>query len=555
MMTATDITIPIQRHYEVYEEKKPAFMPFRFFFTLRQLVALAVGGAWAELRLRRERRQPRKWRYGVLKFALFFFYPLMNRKLIREPFGVQFRKRLEGMGASYIKLGQILSLREDLLPQSVTDELKKLLDNLPAMPFDRFKDLVEENLEMPWNRVFAKIQEVPLGSASVAQVHAAILNNGDEVVIKLLKPGTRAFIETDSKIIMAIGSLLEFFIPRIQPKAMLTEFCDYTIREVDFRLEANNALEFQKNFAKYDTVKFPKVYKEHSNSDMLVMEYIKGMKPDEKAAIVLTEEQKSKVVDIGAFAIIKMMYNDGFFHADLHPGNLLIINEEKCAFIDLGMVGRFSEATRKNMLYYYNALVLGNAEAAARYLSLVAKPGRKADVVGFRKQFVHVANGWLRNPNFSEFSIGKLIMKSTKLGAKYGMYFPIEMVLMVKAMITFEGVGNVIKPDMNIAEVSKKHIRRHLIREVKPRELLKTSLQNAPEFIDTLTRGPGLFVELFNRMEQELTEKKPSRMEGMKGIVLGGFCLLGACVLFGLGVQPFYYVVMLLAAFLLILKS
>jgi ubiquinone biosynthesis protein len=207
------------------------------------------------------------------------------------------------------------------------------------------------------------------------------------------------------------------------------------------------------------------------------------------------------------------------------------------------------------MLYYYNALVLGNAEAAARYLSLVAKPGRKADVVGFRTQFIHVANGWLRNPNFNEFSLGRLIFESTKLGARYGMYFPIELVLMVKAMITFEGVGNVIKPDLNIAEISKKHIRRHLISEVRPSELLKASLQNAPEFIDTLTRGPGLFVELFNRLEQELTEKKPGKMEGMKGVVLGGFCLLGACVLFGLGADPFYYIVLLGAAFLLIYKS
>ena len=278
---------------------------------------------------------------------------------------------------------------------------------MPALPYERFLELVEENLDAKWNTVFAKIQEIPLGSASVAQAHVAILNNGDEVVIKLLKPGTREIIKTDSKILKGIASVMQYVRPRYQPKAMITEFCDYTNREVDFRLEANNAVEFAKNFSQYDNIRFPKVYKQHSNGDMLIMEYIKGIKPDEKAAAILTEEQKNKVVDLGAFAIIKMLYNDGFFHADLHPGNLLIINEDECAFIDLGMVGRFSEATRKNMLYYYNALVLGNPEAAARYLSLVAKPGRHADVKGIQECFCPLGPQLVTTSEFQRIQPGK----------------------------------------------------------------------------------------------------------------------------------------------------
>jgi ubiquinone biosynthesis protein len=553
-MTVSEVNLQV-RKYEVYREKKPGLLVFRLLFTLRHLCALALGGAWAELRWRRETRQPRKWRYGLLRFFLLFFWPFLDHKMISESFGVQFRKRLERMGATYIKLGQILSLREDILPKSVTDELKRLLDSLPAMPYARFHELVEENLGAKSTTVFARIQEMPLGSASLAQAHVAILNNGDEVVIKMLKPGTREFITTDSKILRGIAGILEIFRPNIQPRAMISEFCDYTNREVDFRLEANNAIEFARNFADHDNVKFPEVYKQYSNADMLVMEFIKGMKPDEKAAAMFTEEQKAKIVDIGAFAIIKMLYNDGFFHADLHPANLLIINENQCAFIDLGMVGRFSEATRKNMLYYYNALVLGNPEAAARYLSLVAKPGRRANVRGFRDEFIHVANSWLKQPNFHEFSLARLIYESVQLGAKYQMYFPIEMVLMVKAMVTFEGVGNVIKPDLDVAEISRKHIRRFLIREVKPRDLIKASLQNAPEFLDTITRGPGLFVEIFNRVEQELNTKRPSKMEGMKGVILGGFFLLSASVVYGMGGEAFVYAPLFAIALLLIWRS
>lgn len=553
-MTVSEVHLQVQR-YEVYKERTPGPGFFRFLFTLRHLIGLILGGLWAELRHRRETNQRRRWRWGAVRVVLLICWPLMDHKMIREPFGVQFRKRLENMGPTYIKLGQILSLREDLLPKSVTDELKKLLDNLPAMPFPRFLELVEENLDSKWQRAFARIQEIPLGSASLAQAHVAILNNGDEVVIKMLKPGTRKFIVKDSSILRRLAAIMELFMPGIQPKAMITEFCDYTEREVDFRLEANNAEEFARNFKEVDSVIFPKVYKQYSNADMLVMEYLKGMKPDEKAAAVLTEEEKERIVDIGAFAIIKMLYNDGFFHADLHPANLIIINDHQCAFIDLGMVGRFSEATRKNMLYYYNALVLGNPEAAARYLSLVAKPGSRANVRGFRDEFVHVANSWLKQPNFSQFSLARLIFESVQLGAKYNMYFPIEMVLMVKAMVTFEGVGNVIKPDLDVAEISRRHIRRLLIREVKPRELIKASLQNAPEFLDTLTRGPGLFVELFNRVEQELNTKRPAKLEGIRGVVLGGFFLLSASVVYGMDGEPWIYIPLFAIALLIIWKS
>lgn len=532
-----------ERVYEQYIEKKPSTLISRFFITSSHLTALAVGGGFAFLRHRKETNEKPKIKYTFLKILLWICYPFLNKSLVKQPFSVQLRRRLEMLGATYIKLGQIMSLREDILPKDITDELKKLLDTLPALKYERYIQLVEEQLQQPISQVFIEIQKNPLGSASIAQAHRATLRSGEEVVIKLLKPGTRELIQTDSKIIMATGAFMEYFVPELQPKNMFTEFCEYTNKEVDFRLEADNAETFAINFLKTPDVVFPKIYRQYSTSDILTMEFFKGMKPDENCARVLSPEDREKVVDLGSMAIIQMLYSDGFFHADLHPGNLIILQGEdgpKCGFIDLGMVGRFEESTRKSMLYYYNALVMGDPKSAARYLSMVARPGKGGDPEGFRKEFTDVGMRWVRNPNFKDFSLALLIFESVVLGAKYRMYFPLELVLMVKAIVTFEGVGNVIVPGLDIAKVSKKHIRKLVLSEVNPIELIKTTFQNAPEVIDVITRMPLLLVEMFKRTEHELFDKKQEKtspMASMKYMVFGGMCVIGACILVASG-QP-----------------
>lgn len=553
-MTATETAIQPRRK-ATFKPIRPGNLVFRILTTWRHLIAMTVGCTWVWLNERRERKLPRKWRYGLLRMTLFPFYLFLDQRIVGQSMGAQIRIRLERLGATYVKLGQIMSLRSDILPGHITDELKKLLDDLPAMSYEDFVREVERHLEQRWSSVFARIAEFPEGSASIAQAHAATLNNGDDVIIKLLKPGTRELILMDSRILRGISGILEFLVPVLQPKAMIGEFCGYTEKETDFQLEALNAIEFANNFTGVPEIVFPKIYRDLSNSNVLVMEFIDGLKPDAQTATILSEEQKNGVVDNGALAIIKMMFEDGFFHADLHPGNLRILSDNRCAFIDLGMAGRFTEATRKNMLYYYNALVLGRPEAAARYLSFVARPGRRGDIQGFRTEFARVATGWIKEPNFNQYSMAKLILESTRLGAKYQLYFPIELILMVKALVTFEGVGHVIQPNLNVAQISRKHMRRMLIREVKPTDFLKSTLQNAPELMDTLSRGPVLLVELFNRMEQEMNHPLSKGAPGIASAILSGFALVGACVVYGMGGQPIAYLLLLLLALVLFLRS
>jgi ubiquinone biosynthesis protein len=356
-----------------------------------------------------------------------------------------------------------------------------------------------------------------------------------------------------------MGGILQLFLPHIQPKSMFSEFCEYTNREVDFMLEADNAELFAANFAKYPDVVFPKIYREYTTHDMVVMDFIRGIKPDQRAHDLYSEADREKIADIGAYAIIQMLYQDGFFHADLHPGNLLIMDGPdgpRTGFIDLGMVGRFEENTRKLMLYYFNSLVTGDPQGAARYITLLAKPVKGTDVEGFRREFVPVAAKWLKAPNFKEFSLARLIMESVILGAKYRLYYPLELVLMVKAIITFEGVGNVIVPGFDIQKVSKKHIRKMVLHEVNPVELLKTQLQTAPEFMDIIMRSPLIISEAIKKYETSLSQKKDkSSAEKITTMIFAGCCIVAGSILAAAGLEWYTFTPLFIIGGISALKS
>lgn len=547
------------RVFEQYIERKPSSLFVRVFITMRHLSGLVLGGGYAYLRHRRATKAKFSLTKDVfLRIFLWLHWPFLKKKLIKQPFSVQLRRRLEMLGATYIKLGQIMSLREDMLPKDITDELKKLLDTLPAISYDRFSELVEIQIGQPLHKVFTEVKQNPLGSASIAQTHRATLRTGEEVVLKLIKPGTRELIQTDSRIIKVMGGFLELFIPHLQPKNMFSEFCDYTNREVDFKLEADNAEEFTANFIKNSAIHFPRIFRDYTTSDLICMEFFRGIKPDQRAYERYSEEDRAKIVDYGAYAIIQMLYHDGFFHADLHPGNLLIIDGAsgpEVAFIDLGMVGRFEEGTRKTMLYYFNSLVTGDPQGAARYLTLLAKKGKDSDVEGFRRAFLAIGNKWLKAPNFKDFSLAKLILESVGLGAKYRMYYPLELVLMVKAIITYEGVGNVIMPGFDIQKVTKKHIRKMILGEVNPVELLKTQLQNAPEIMDIITRSPMVLSEAFKQFETRLVEKRRPLTGGIQNTILGGCCIIGGSILAAAGLEWFVFTPLFVFGLILAIKS
>lgn len=512
--------------FEILVEKPPAGLIRRYFTTQRHMIGLALGGLVAHVRSRRRKTGKKKRRLLFLRFLAFFARLFLNRALADKPFPVQLRRRLEILGPTYIKLGQVLSLREDILPVSITQELKNLLDRLPIVPFQRYQELLEEGLERPVGAMFAWISEVPVGSASIAQTHKATTIEGDRVILKLVKPGIKKTLQRDSVLISMFGSLLQLLIPQYQPKRVLQEFADYTLREVDLRLEADNAETFTANFKDLADVQFPKIYRDYSAETVLCMEFFDGPKPDSAATQDLSESERDHLIDMGSAAVIRMLYRDGFFHADLHPGNLIILNRNQCGFIDLGMVGRFEEGLRRTLLYYYYCLVTGDAENAARYLASVAQPAKGGDPDAFRRAVEDISRRWHRTANFAEFSLAQLIMKSVSLGGKYRIYFPMEMVLMVKALVTFEGVGQLLKPGFDVAAISKKHITTLFMGQFNPLALLKESLRGAPEVVDALVKAPLLVTQGLRFLEDATKRPPENPLSGIRGTLFAGFSLM-----------------------------
>lgn len=523
--------------FEPYQERRPPGLIIRFFEISSQLLGLALGGGLDFVRQKKELGEHRTLGLLLLRFFLALTWPFLDKSIVNLPFSTQFRLRLQKLGPTYIKLGQILSLREDLLPKVITDELKNLLDKLPAVSYERFKELIVESIDLPLNTMYRWIDPIPLGSASLAQTHRARLISNEKVVIKVLKPGVRTIIERDTRLLRFFGRFLQLFLAPYQPARIIDEFSNYTLREVDLRFEADNAETFAAYFKDEPEVRFPRIYRKYCSRDVLCMEYFHGIKPDEHALKKLTAEQRRQAIDLGVGAIVRMIYRDGFFHADLHPANLMIFKkpgskEVSVGFIDLGMVGRFNRDMRKRMFYYFYSLVTGDPESAARYLTSLALPGKGTDIEGFRRAAADMYTRWLMTPNFKEFSLAQVILQSVLMAGHYQIQYPGEIVLMVKALVTIEGVGHIFDPEIDIPSAARKHVRAILLQEFNPLNLIRDSALVLPEMVDVLRKSPLILTEGMKVLESNLKKPPSGPLNGIRGTLLAGFCLLaGALIL------------------------
>ena len=541
--------------FELYVEPKTPTLLRRFVATHRHFLGLLFGGLCVWVRDTPPARR-RGFKFFLARLLAALGRPFLDTRLRDLRFPVQLRRRLEILGPTYIKLGQILSLREDILPRSVTDELKHLLDRLPAVPYERFLQIVEKDLGQDPLLLFAEIERRPIGSASIGQTHRGRLPTGESVILKVVKPGIRETLRRDVVLLKMLGRSLQVVAGRFQPKRVIDEFCHYTLREVDLRLEADNAETFAANFKDQPDIVFPRIYRALSGPNVLTMEFFDGIKPDSQAAKELPQEDRERLIDLGAAAIIRMLYKDGFFHADLHPGNLICVPGPKAAFIDLGMVGRFDEELKRTMLYYFYCMVTGDAENAARYLCALADTEAKSNVKAFQREVEEICRRWYRTANFEEFSLGQLIMESVAKGGQFRIYFPVEMVLMVKAIVTFEGVGNLLLPGFDVAKVSQKHINRIFLQQFSPLRMARESLRGAPELVDALVKMPMLVTQGLRALDRATKSHPENPFVGLRGTLLGGFCIVAGAILAAFhGPWPLYAALFVLGIWLALRKG
>jgi ubiquinone biosynthesis protein len=501
----------------------------RLFLIHRHVTGLFMGGIIAYVAsLSKERKKG--LRSFPSRFSAFLVKPLVKRELRNLPFPVQLRRRLELLGPTYIKLGQILSLRQDILPKNITSELKNLLSNLPQVPFENIRSIIEANLRGKLEDFFIVVDETPLGSASIAQTHRAVTLDGKNVVLKVIKPGIRDTVETDIILLRWLGHFLNWIIPQYQPRRLIREFGAYTIKEVDLENEADNAEIFKANFSDLNYIRFPEIYRDYSTRDVLCMDFMDGKAPDSGELADATPDRKQVILDRGAEAIIRMLYKDGFFHADLHPGNLMIMEDDKIGFIDLGMVGRFQDRTRRRMLYYFHALVSGDIEGATRNLVAMARIGRNGDPDGFRRSVTDLLRRFYQHASHGDFSLGQLIINSLAIGGRHRVFFPVEMTLMTKALVTYEGVGKILNPKIDIPELSRRHAFKIFQDQFHPAAVARELWRGTPELFDVLMRLPRITADTLNQLEENLTDRSP-RPDSIQS--LGGNIMSGAFVLAG----------------------
>ncbi len=342
-------------------------------------------------------------------------------------------------------------------------------------------------------------------------------------------------VEVDTRLLRFYGWFLQKFLSRYNPARLINEFSTYTRREVDLRFEADNAETFAANFKNEPDIQFPKIYREYSSRNVLCMAYFKGIKPDANASKFLTQNQREKVIELGIRSIIEMIFRDGFFHADLHPGNIVIFPDARVGFIDLGMVGQFDNQMRKRMFYYFFSLVMGDASSAARYLSSLAIPAKGTDIEGFRRSVADLYSRWLRNPSFSENSLAQVILQSILMAGRYRIEYPGEIILMVKSLVTVEGMGNTLEPGLNIPAASRKPVQGILKNQFSPLNILKDIILVLPEMVDIISVSPLIISEGLKSFETNLKKTPSGDMKSIRTSILAGFCLMAGAILVSAG--------------------
>ena len=514
----------------------------RFFLLVRHFSGLLMGAlvSYANNLPPYKKRWFRKAPTRLLAFFLRWFIKKEYRK---ASFPYQLRRRLEQLGPTYVKLGQIMSIREDIFPNSFTEEMQNLLDRVPEVPYEDIERIVEAELGFPLRELFLEFRREPIGSASIGQTHRATTSEGRPVVVKVIKPGIRDTILSDLKLLKWFAVMLEWIIPRYQPSMIAQEFARYTVRATDLPFEADHAEIFAANFAEVSDVVFPEIFRDLSTANVLTMEYLDGFKPNDARMLDLPGSELDQIVDTGLGAIIKMLYEDGFFHADLHPANVIIMPGPQLGFIDLGMVGRFDDNLKRHMLYYFSALVNNDIDSAVHQLTAMARIGEGSDPASFRREVADVLRRYRLQVKHGQYSLARLILESLRIGGRYRIGFPMEMTLMVKSLVTFEGVGQRINPNLDVPGLSRRHVRNILLRRYHPERLFNQVMAGLPEILDLAVNLPRITADSSKALDEYVNRvPQPNPVIGLRGSIMGGAFVLGAVIALVQGASPFLWV-------------
>lgn len=410
------------------------------------------------------------------------------------------RTVLEKLGPTFIKLGQVLSLRADLIGEEISGELSKLQSNAPPFSYEEARQILKDETGKFPEELFKSFEEKPVAAASLAQVHRAFLKDGTEVAVKIQRPNIRKTIEQDIHILFYIAGLAERFVPEIKkyrPTKVVREFADWTLRELDFVMEGHNAERFRYIFKDNPHINIPKIFWEHTTSRVLIMEFSHGVKVTDLEAIKAMGIDTKSLASIGVDALFKQFFVSGFFHADPHPGNFFAMPDGRLCLHDFGMVGYLDQTSCRELLSCLVSFVNKDIEGYIRHLLHLADTDEKSDINSFKKDISNILSQFFyseRSPSVT-WAFFRVINK----GVENGVRFSADLALFAKALVTTESMGLTLYPEFDFNQELEPFVKKALIQQFDPRQVIKT-IQT--DLLDTV----GFLKNLPERVQNVLTK-------------------------------------------------
>jgi len=411
------------------------------------------------------------------------------------------RIAIEELGPTFIKFGQILSNRPDVIPMALLKELEKLQQQVPPFPADESIELIEREIGKKLEDAFSYFDPVPIASASIAQVHEARLKDGTRIVVKVQRPKIKKRIETDLQIMGHLAQLIKKQLPdfqHIDPQSVVDEFAQTIRKELDFNIEASNIERFSKNFLNDKRLIVPKVYKEFSTKKILTMEFIDGTSIKNIDLLIQNGCDPKKIVSLGTDLVLKQIFKFGFFHADPHPGNVFILKDNLFCFLDYGMMGNLLPRHREYLANYIIAFYNKDVSSLARIILELTQTQDHVNIEEFERKVSELMDQFLYLP-LREIDMGEVLSKTLEIVVQFKLKPPSVFYLLVKALVTIEGIARSIDPDFIMLDRLKLYAKKLLKEQFNPARLMKRYMKTAIEFDQLLRELPSSAREIISQ--------------------------------------------------------
>jgi ubiquinone biosynthesis protein len=457
--------------------------------------------------------------------------------------GVRLREAFEELGPTFVKLGQVLSMRPDLVPEYVVEELTKLQDDVLPVDFETIRGIVESELNCKLSDVFMEFRKEPLAAASIGQVHYARTKNNEEVVVKIQRPNIQKVIETDIQLLSFIADLMERYFPELRvlnPKVFVEEFLKSLQFELDYKIEANNSQKIAKNLAFIEEIYIPKVFRELSTHKILVLEKVEGIKLNDKDAVLKSGLDLQKIAEVGARGFLYSVLKFGFFHGDLHGGNLFLLPNNRLGIIDFGIVGKLSDKSRDQLAVMVWALIQEDYETLCYTYADLGSADTSIEFDSFQREVRNVLSPYL-GLSLDEVNTGRVLIEATKVAAKYQIRVPGDWMLVFRAIVTMEGMGRLLDPKFDMISLGETLIKDIVSVQTSTQRLTKELFKVSREvfsLLEVLPRNLRWGLRKLARNDYAIEIRSPDNAKIARQIDLGSkrisrSLLAMACLLTG----------------------